>query len=322
MSETRSRLLSWIGLIARAALVVGCLVYAVWGLEPSSLLNAFGRLSPWKILLAFGVASLQYIPLAWRFDYLGAGQVGYIKAWNASLLCLGVNNLLPARLGEVAKAAYLRQAAGVTLGRGLIMVFWERLFDLMSLLALALAAAGMIGHPQVLLPLGLLILGLWAGVLTARFAPRLVNWMLGFVPFERLRLFLRELAAHLQEPHGPGFFAFLTLSSAVIWLSYYAVFYVILDPVVGLSLKPAEIMAVFAISGLGYAIPSSPGALGVFEAAAVWGMSLFGVSREEALVGALMIRATQYIPTVLYTLWLMARSGLSLSSLRTAPQGD
>jgi len=307
----------WIGFLLRLAFVAACVVYAFWGMDLAELGRSFGRISAWGIFVAFAVSILQFFPLGGRFAYLSGGNVGYGKALGASMVCLGVNNLLPARLGELAKAAYLRHEAGLALGKALVMVFWERLFDLMTLLALSLMAAAIIGHGGAVVPLLALVAGLWCGVFLARYRPGFMKQLCGLVPFERIRLFLEDVLVHLKDGGSPRFFLMTGFWSVFIWFGYYLNFAIILNYVAKLNLSLGQVLVVFAVTAVGFALPSSPGALGVMEAAAVWSITQFGASREGALPGAILIHMTQYIPTVLITLFLMFRSGMSFKGLRT-----
>ena len=83
-----------------------------------------------------------------------------------------------------------------------------------------------------------------------------------------------------------------------------------------------QALAVFILSALGMAMPSTPGAVGVFEAAIVFGLNhLFNVDKELALAIGLLIHMMQYIPTTAAGLVVLARSGLSLKSIRQSDEG-
>jgi hypothetical protein len=70
--------------------------------------------------------------------------------------------------------------------------------------------------------------------------------------------------------------------------------------------------------GLGMALPSAPGAVGVFHTAAKYALQLpFGVSGEEALSIAFAAHALQYVFSSLLGLIGLARLGLSFRRLRT-----
>ena len=74
------------------------------------------------------------------------------------------------------------------------------------------------------------------------------------------------------------------------------------------------------ISSLRMAMPSSPGALGVFEAAVVFSLGLFGVDRAQALTAGLVLHMVQYIPVTVAGLIIFAKSGLNLRKIRESDE--
>jgi hypothetical protein len=70
-----------------------------------------------------------------------------------------------------------------------------------------------------------------------------------------------------------------------------------------------------AASLLGGAIPSSPGAFGVFEAAGAAALAAFGVPAAPALAGSLLIHGTVYAIGSLFGAVALAGEGESLASL-------
>jgi uncharacterized protein (TIRG00374 family) len=69
------------------------------------------------------------------------------------------------------------------------------------------------------------------------------------------------------------------------------------------------------VSALGIAAPSSPGAVGVFEAVMVGSLSLFGVDASGALAMAITAHLLQYLITGMLGAYALARDGESLGSL-------
>jgi uncharacterized protein (TIRG00374 family) len=71
------------------------------------------------------------------------------------------------------------------------------------------------------------------------------------------------------------------------------------------------------VAGLGMAVPSSPGAVGVFHAVARYGLTVpFGVSTDQAVTVAFAIHTFQYVAVCLLGLAGLARESLSLGWLQ------
>ncbi|GAB7079756.1 lysylphosphatidylglycerol synthase transmembrane domain-containing protein [Megalodesulfovibrio paquesii] len=305
-----------LGTAIRFALVGGCLVYAFWGLEWDKFLGAVQQFG-WFGLCVTGVLSVvQYLPVALRISYLSHWQASLLVSLKASVFCLGVNNILPAKLGEVAKAYYLRKKTGIPLGKGLGLIFWERFFDLNILLLLGLAAAFLLGKNVVVAPMAIVVGSIWAAVILFRWKPGLCELVAKFLPGQKLKDLFHEVMEQLQCRANPRFFAALGGYSLFVWAGFAVVYFAAVWMMGELDLSFAQTLTVFVVASIGFAAPSSPGGVGVFEGAFVFAMSLFKVERETALAMALVLRFMFFVPTVLAALYVMAQSGMSLKGIR------
>lgn len=304
------------GAVIRFGLVGGCLLYAFWGLDWPAFWHALQQFGFWA-LLATGVLSIvQYLPVALRMCFLTSWQAGLLTSLKASVFCLGVNNLLPAKLGEVAKAYYLRKKTGIPLGKGLGLIFWERFFDLNILLFLGLLAALMIGERIVVLPLGLVVGSIWFAVIVFRWKPQLCNWVTKVLPSAKLKALFADVMEQLQSRANPSFFAKLGGYSAFCWVGFAIVYFTAIWWMGGLDVTLAQALAIFVVASIGFAAPTSPGGIGVYEGAVVFGMSLFGIQKETSLAIALVLRFMFFVPTVLAALYVMGQSGMSFKGIR------
>lgn len=312
----------WAGRLLRLVLVIVCLGYAFWNVDPGTLLATLAGVDPLRVLLVTLFTALGYLALAVRLRLLSHQRLPLRTGLAASLVCLGVNNLLPAKLGEVAKALYLRQRGAMPLGEAAVIVGWERFFDLNVLVLMALAGAYPYLHDTLLVPVALALVAAWGvawGVL--RFgAP--VRAAIARLPWARVRAFLYDVHEHLDTRMVRGILVTSALLSALVWLLYAAGSWLVLAWIFDLGLTAGQVLVVFVVAASGMAVPSSPGALGVYEAAVVLALGWFGVAPEQALAAALVMHAIQYLPTTLLALAVLARSGLRLDRLRpTASAG-
>jgi glycosyltransferase 2 family protein len=305
-----------LGLALRLALVGGCLTYALWGVDFAQLGSALAAYHPWGVAAVVLAVGLDMACVGLRLRFLTGGAATFAASFNAGVLGLGLNNVLPAKLGEAAKAVYLRKAAGVSLGRSMGMIFWERFADLHALALLALGAAYMQGRDEAVVPLAALLLALWTVLASLRRWPGLGPALLRLVPFARLREFASEVLVHLGQVRGPAFFLGLAGWTASTW-SLYCFQYFIVFWAAGLDLSFGQTLFVFVAGALGLAAPTSPGGVGVYEAVMVAVLATLGVDKEAALAAGLVYHAALFIPVTLYALGLLARSGLSVSALRS-----
>lgn len=88
-------------------------------------------------------------------------------------------------------------------------------------------------------------------------------------------------------------------TSVLVWSLYALETTVALNGVAGLGLSWKAALSVFALSSLGMLLPSSPGAIGVYEAIAVAALRAHDVPHEQALAAALFAHMAQFIPVTL-----------------------
>lgn len=76
---------------------------------------------------------------------------------------------------------------------------------------------------------------------------------------------------------------------------------------------------VLAFVGIGISVPSAPGYVGVFHAAATAALELFGVSRSVALAYAVLYHASTMLPITIVGWLFLLREHVSLGEARRAP---
>lgn len=302
--------------LLRAGLIGICLWYILKDLDLAVLASTLANYPAWAVLLSPALILLAVLVPAYRIRFLIQGGASMGTSYNATLFGLGINNILPAKLGEISKAYYLRKMAGIPLAKGLGCVFWERFADLNAVLLIGMIAIGGQIATSFMLPLAGMVGLLWLFLLANKVRPSLMRRMTGLIPIERIRLLAAELLAQLCEPFSLSSIIQLLGQTVLAWGAYLAVHAFILLHVAGLDLSWEQVVLVFALSSVSFAIPSSPGAVGLFEAAIVLGLGLCGIDKSTALAAALLVHMSQYLPTTAWTLVLMSTAGIDLGSIR------
>lgn len=253
-------------------------------------LNPFARVMRWKALLdplpRTGPAPTRG-ELMWL---LFAGQAA--------------TNLLPGRAGEALRTIVLHRRNGYPAGAVLASQLVEKLIEALSLALFALpllAWSGVRGSRALTTAIGGVIaggaIGLLAAIVVARTAPR--NAAPIPATARTPRAALGRLIARLRE-------GVALIHTGQIWARALA-FAVLADladvAMVGLCLHAAGIalavpgwVAVWVAMNIAIALPSTPGQVGVLEAAAVLALGLLGVARGEALAFAILYHAAHLVP--------------------------
>jgi uncharacterized membrane protein YbhN (UPF0104 family) len=233
-----------------------------------------------------------------------------------------VNNVLPLRAGEVARVWVVARRWGHGFWTVLATLIVERVLDGLAIVAVLGVLVLLVDVPLYLRWGAALMLAVnVAGVIVlAAFAvaPARSRAALGWatrrwprlrgVALDGFERFVRGLegirtAAHLLP---------LIVWTLAVWALPLLIAWAMLRAV-HLSLPWLAPLAVLAFLGVGVSIPSAPGYIGVFHAAAVLALGVFGVAPAESLGYALLLHAVQFVPVTLIGWVFLLREHLSLA---------
>lgn len=267
--------------------------------------------SPW-IALAFLTVLLTTLGKVarWRQLFSRAQRPGLLPLARALLVGQMANALLPARVGDVARA-YLAGADGRTdAAAALGTIAVEKAADLVCLIVAGLLAARTAPLPDWV---DWTLFGLAGGGLAVVLAglvwseARLTGWM----EHRIARLpgsvgtwapgMLGRLVSGLQALRDPASAGALFAWSAAIWLLA-ASTNTCLFRAFDLSLSAGAALFLLVVLHVGVAPPSSPGKLGVFHALAVVGLDLLGVDRVLGLAYGAVLHVLVYLPQIVFGL--------------------
>ena len=301
----RSKSLYWtIALVLTAVF----LYFSLRGIDWRQVWTTLESTRPAYIGLTFlaVITSLVLRAVRWRVLLLAGGPVRFATAFWATSAGYFGNNFLPARAGELVRTVAVDAEAG--LGRTFVLTtaLSERTVD-----AIALVLAGSL----VLLTLPVrpgwyadaarpfAIVGL-CGALVIAVLPRLERLWHGLL--ERLPVpeGLRGKFKHILEQMLSGFrafhdarrlLAFLGLT-AIIW-PMDAVAAILTARALNLALNFPMALLLLTGLGLGSALPSTPGYVGIYQFVAVTVLTPFGFARAAVIAYTLLLQAIQYVNT-------------------------
>ena len=226
------------------------------------------------------------------------------------------NNILPARAGELVRAAYLARQNDISASYALAVGLGERLMDLIALTvlgSLALSYTGVVSPVFQNALKGVSALGL-IGLVTifvlpnfGKFTGRLIMAfpLLKEVHKTRLENFLQQFLRGLKSLHSfKRVLQFIGLTG-LIWL-FDAVGSVLTAYILNIQLLLRQAFVLLAALGLSSAIPSTPGYVGVYQFVAVTALVPFGISKADALAYILISQIFGYFIIVfwgLVSLW-------------------
>ena len=255
----------------------------------------------WLVLAALAVVGSVTTRATRLGLLLGRGLSPWRACFRATVAGYVGNWLLPARAGEVMRVAMLSKLADIPAARCLILCLVDRLLDLAMLIvmgAVVLSAfdSGIISAWAVLALLGGGTLIVGQLMVFARFGHRWHDALVRFgqrgAPWRAaIPRFHAQLLEGVRLMASPGFFlpaAAVSLGAAALdVLAAYAVL-----SAFGWGLPLFAALVVQVCIYLGGMLPSAPAALGVYQAACVVSLALFGVAESPALAFSLLMQGT------------------------------
>ena len=258
--------------------------------------------------------------IRWKFMMDPIKRCGIRPLWSATAIAFMVNNLLPARLGELVRAFVIGRSQNVSRSASFATIVYERVVDVFVLIVLLWFCMVRISGPEslarsaeilVVFNFALFFL-LWA----------MVRWR------ERFRLLIarvvRPFPAETQRRMHASADSFVTglgvvakpkaslpiaaLSVGVWGCAVLAVWFCLVA--FGLHLPLLASLMVIVTVSLGSMIPSAPAFLGTLQYACVLALGFYDIDRANALAFSAVYHATQFLPITLTGLYYAAKSHL------------
>lgn len=323
------------------ALSVGLLAWTLRDVEVARILAVL-RNANWFYFALSTVAATAIFPLRarrWRpiLDPV-APHLPFMPLWRATAIGMAVNNLLPARAGEPARAYVLsREEPSVPFTTAFASLVVDRVFDAVVLLTMLVLAAARF-------PEGTMIGGqplsrvTWGAGITAGGAA-VVLYLLVFFPAllfgawdmvagrllprfrDRGRGILEHFANGLGVLRSPTRFASVLFWTVLHWLMNGLAFWLAFQAV-GIEAPFSAALFLQALIAIGVALPSSPGFFGIFETVGKVGLALYGVDSTLAVSWALGFHILSFIPITLIGMWFFARLGIHMRDINAASTAD
>jgi len=296
-----SRTRKYLSHLLQLGVTVLCFWYLLHDLNLTALGGALLAFSPWRLALSLPLFMLSLFPSCLRLDYLCGGRSSLAVSSKALFFGYGVNNLLPAKLGEIAKAAYLTRANGIPAAVSLCAVFWERLADLNVVLAFSVLIGLWYGVTQLYLPLLCGMAVIWTALLLFFRFPNAFIRMACILPAGRLRDFANNTIERLGDAQKRPKWPRLILYSVAVWLAFILFTFWFFAFACGNNIGLMGAALVCIAGGVGMILPSMPASLGAYEAGVVAALTILGTDKETALSAALALHMINIIPPVLFT---------------------
>jgi uncharacterized protein (TIRG00374 family) len=320
------------------AITLVCLVLAFYRVDVGALIGAlagadYALVAPAVVLWLIGYVART---VRWRTILTGATAGPLFELFGVLMVGFATNNLLPARLGELARAYLLRRRTGLRKTFVLASIFLERVFDGLALVVVIVLLSALVDLPgwgrEVEVGAAILFVGVAVGVSLVLYRHELAARIVAFVvrPLPgRIRAFAEgafgAFVHGLSSMRRPGVVAGTSLLSVVVWATEWAA-YVTVASAFNLGLTTAQLMAACAfllvVVNLGIMLPAAPGYVGTFQFFAVSALAVWGVPREQALAVAIVAHLVQYVLVTGIGLAFFGHEHVSLRTVAASTSED
>lgn len=271
------------------------LVLAMRGIDWVQLGELFSTASYGYLVLTFLLIVVVSWVRALRWHLLTRRDPGVDLPTLFHLVNIGYffNNVLPAKAGEVVRGYLAGRRLTGRYGQAASSLLVERLLDVLAVVVILLLLLPVISIPEWVRSGGLVfgliaIVGTTALLVIARVGVQAVDWVwrwVGRVPFigrPAVKDLFTELVAGFGVLLDWRILVPVLLTTVGVWLGYATLNYLMLF-VFRLSDLPFSAAAlVLCATGFSMMVPSSPGAMGVFEWAGVQGLLVYSVDQSVA----------------------------------------
>ncbi|HZO20398.1 MAG TPA: lysylphosphatidylglycerol synthase transmembrane domain-containing protein [Gemmatimonadaceae bacterium] len=265
-------------------------------------------------------------------------QIPFGPLWRSTAIGMMVNNVVPARAGEIARAfALSREWPSIPFSASFASLAVDRLFDAFVVISLMLLAMLDPAFPRGERVAGQLVSHwvAWGALAAALFL--VIVYLLVFFPQQIVTLyeaFARRVAPRLEQRGKDVLLAFASGLSVLrsprrfIAVLGWTIAHWVLNALawwiacaaVGIDVPFSGMFVLQGLIAIGVAIPSAPGFFGVFEALGREGLGLYGVDPTLAVTWAIGFHLLSFIPITVIGAYYFVRLGLHFRDLGRASE--
>lgn len=304
-------------------------------IEIKQLAAAFVGLDAKCLALAVFCIFVSYYFRALRWDYLllPLKRCPMATVFPVTIIGFMVNSLLPARIGELARAYLLAEKENLGKGSVLATLVLDRLADVLCLLVLLLATlflsdlpdasekdrGALIAGGQITLALSFAVVLLLVLLRNKRIPLPTVNSRV----FRNLPRSTAEKAIRgfnsfvhgIRLPVKPGNAVAITGSTIIAWV--FSVIPVdLLLRSFGIFLPVTASMLILVMLAFAVMVPATPGYVGTYHYACFSALRAYHVPEGKALSLALIAHAVSFVPVILAGFYYLWKDGISLKKLK------
>lgn len=322
MAVSRKKTAVWSGFLISAVFLYLALRRTDW----ASVLETLKRTNYLYLIpasLSF-LADFSLRAVRWKFFLLHIKKCKYRNLLSSVFISFFSNTIFPMRAGEFIRSYFIGKQERISKVSALATIAAERVFDGMTVVGLLIFTLFFFPiTPEVrrILTASLIFFAgvgvIFYGLLFFRDPTRrLIHSILKLFPKNIYKLGIKTVDSFIHGLSGIKSVQIIPIIilSILCWLLNASMFY-FTGLGMGLGITFTGAIFLMAIVGLGVAIPSSPGYVGVFEFFGIMASEIIGIPRNDAVAYILLGRFLHTIIILSSGGFFMARAHMSLSQL-------
>ncbi len=233
--------------------------------------------------VSFTAISLFLSQMLLAFRWMAMSNLSFKISLETIIVSSVLNIILPARLGELTKAFYLKKFYSYNYHKTLSIIFVERFFDVIVLLLIMFLWAYLF-FADYSVKVSIVVLSLLIVVAIMFFNSKFILLLLKKIPFQFIRVYSQKIYKNINRLlKTPYTILFYTL---VVWLFYLLSYILFFIYSVDFGLNYQDILELFIFSTIALSLPLTPAGIGTFEGAIVLFLTHHGINKENALISA------------------------------------
>jgi len=321
----------------KTKLIIGILigvVFLTWAFRNVDFAEFWNTLKTAQyryFILALAISMVIFALRAYRWKYLLILQknIPFLPVFSATSIGFFANNVLPFRAGEFLRAYVIGRGERISKSAVLATILVERIIDVLTLLFIAVIAIVFLPIPKnthyetikyfgiILLIIELSAIIFCFMLVTRRdFTLRVTDRILGILPKkiqEMGKNIINSFLDGLEIMKAAQHFFRLIVSSFAIWFVAFLQIYIMLSAFnVNLDISTMIVASIVDMVLISFAltIPSAPGFVGTFHAAAKEGLVMFSVDANIASGFSVLLHLSSIIPITITGFFFFLRENI------------
>lgn len=296
--------------IIQAIITIGLVIFLLSYIEVEKIAETISTIPPVLFLLCFILYIFSYFLRAFRFRILLNETIGFKDLFSIVSVHNMLNNILPARSGELSYIYLVKRTNDISIDRGIATLMIARIFDFIAISLLVIISAIVVKDLPVIISNALIIvlillmfviILLISLILYRESGIALIEKIATKLNLNKIRIINSLITKGEETIKNFGILKskkislFVFLHSLVIWLFLYLISYILYNEM-GIELSFWEIIFCSTLALFTFILPiQSIGGFGTQEGAYAIAFIAVGIPKELAITSAFSLHIISYI---------------------------